>query len=446
MTTGNWSVNLTIPFAGGPSFTGQKSSKSWSGANRTAAEQYRPPQTQREAWERFEKDPEDPSAVRHEVVWVPKPGWQGQGNNSRMPKRFKETPHAYTMGYRYQADELVDFPSGAVHPVPAVWNFGTPTWAAASLLTANDDVKLVAKLGDKFRGSDFNVALLLSPDGWQGVRMITDSAIRIAKAYHHLRHADIAGATRSLLEGTSRAPLKRPPKPVYTGTVSNPLQGTRYPGASEHLKTLANNWLELQYGWLPLVEDAFAGAELLAHQLNVPLRKTYRASVFRESVTTREGQLGTFPTHRFKSLSHRWQRKTLTAVIEERPDGLPKLLGFQDPSVVAWELVPFSFVADWFIPIGTYLEARASVEGLRGTFVFSNKRVGKCFPPVSEWFNHNPTSYWLDILFDRTVSTTPIDAPMPAFKSFSEAASWRHCANALALVTQFATGSKVWSR
>jgi hypothetical protein len=36
---------------------------------------------------------------------------------------------------------------------------------------------------------------------------------------------------------------------------------------------------------------------------------------------------------------------------------LPGLFGLVNPFEVAWEIVPFSFVADWFLPIGRYLSA-----------------------------------------------------------------------------------------
>jgi hypothetical protein len=37
--------------------------------------------------------------------------------------------------------------------------------------------------------------------------------------------------------------------------------------------------------------------------------------------------------------------------------------GFTNPINLLWELIPFSFVADWFLPIGSYLEALKAWEG-----------------------------------------------------------------------------------
>jgi hypothetical protein len=39
-------------------------------------------------------------------------------------------------------------------------------------------------------------------------------------------------------------------------------------------------------------------------------------------------------------------------------------LGLTNPAILAWELIPFSFVADWFIPIGSWLEAQTALLGI----------------------------------------------------------------------------------
>lgn len=39
-------------------------------------------------------------------------------------------------------------------------------------------------------------------------------------------------------------------------------------------------------------------------------------------------------------------------------------LGLLDPLTLAWELIPFSFVVDWFLPVGTYLSQLTALNGL----------------------------------------------------------------------------------
>lgn len=39
-------------------------------------------------------------------------------------------------------------------------------------------------------------------------------------------------------------------------------------------------------------------------------------------------------------------------------------LGLLDPVSLAWNLLPMSFVFDWFIPVGTFLDGFTATEGL----------------------------------------------------------------------------------
>lgn len=42
-----------------------------------------------------------------------------------------------------------------------------------------------------------------------------------------------------------------------------------------------------------------------------------------------------------------------------------KSTGISNPALLAWELLPYSFVVDWFIPVGNYLQNINASAGLR---------------------------------------------------------------------------------
>lgn len=347
----------------------------------------------------------------------------------RPPKRGRfPGDHAYHMTETRLTEELIvptvtsAFPAG----YPVMWAHGNPSWAAVSLLTANDQIRLVNKLREKLQGSDFNMSVFLG-EGHQTLKLLADSAIRIAKAGVHAKKGDFTGAARALWEGTTRAPLKRRPNDWS----NNPRDAQQ----------IANNWLELQYGWRPLLQDAAGAAEMLAHHLSVPAQSTYRVAVRREVDSNYRSQVGTNPANWADSLSAKVHRRSLIARITETPSTIAKL-GLLDPELVIWELMPFSFVADWFIPIGSWMEARASAGRLKGLFITSDKQTGTCNTPVSNWFKSPARATYKNVVFDRSISSS-LQVPMPSFKPLDKVASWQHCANALALVTQVFTGSKV---
>jgi len=180
---------------------------------------------------------------------------------------------------------------------------------------------------------------------------------------------------------------------------------------------------------------------MLAHHLNVPARQSYRSKVHRELRQTRVTQVGYVPTQTATAAAIKTHDRWLIARIEEK-GSIPQMLGLTNPEMVMWELLPYSFVADWFIPIGDWMEARALVQGLKGTFITADKKLGLAFPPTSKYFTAQPRGNYRWLEFDRSISTT-IKVPLPTFKPLTSVASWQHCANVVGLlISGFAGGRR----
>jgi len=315
---------------------------------------------------------------------------------------------------------------------------------------SNDQIKVLNKLREKLRGSDFNASVFLG-EGHQTLRMLADSAIRIRKSLTHLRRGDLSGSARSLLEGTSRSPLK-------------PYSSMKQFNASNS-KTIANNWIELQYGWLPLLKDSYALGEALAHRLELPLEMKVSASLRKEQSTqgtfTYLGYYQMFPGDPIGRYfgtaagATRSAKLKTTIFMKERPSFIAEM-GLTDPTQMLWELTPWSFVADWFIPIGNYLDARGLTSVYPGTYCTSELVTGKNFPVrglsnlvgTFDLSKYSADSYYPKtrghaekFSYSRTYSQAPT-VPLPSFKPLAKVASWQHCANAVALLTQRFAGGR----
>lgn len=362
--------------------------------------------------------------------------------NPRPPKRaLRGDEHPYNMTETRLEDIAVTY-RVSTHPfsptpfktVALMNSFAQASWAPQTLLTANDQIALVNKLREKLRGSDFNMSVFLA-EGHRTLRLIGDTAIRFAKFYFHVKHGDFAGASRSLFEGTSRAPLKARPEYGW-GSITN------------DAGVLGSRILEFQYGVKPLLQDVYSGAQFIAHQLNSPAIKRYRVRVRRE-VTTKGGgswsiedqfapysHLGYYTNASTKSHG----RSLIALVSEGSLPTLPEALGLLDPEIVAWELVPFSFIADWFVPIGPYLDARSAASRLTGKFITSDKMMGRNYPPQSSYWSTPPSfNGYSGVSLSRAVSTS-LAVPMPTVKPLSKAASFQHCLNGLALLATAGAG------
>lgn len=143
---------------------------------------------------------------------------------------------------------------------------------------------------------------------------------------------------------------------------------------------------------------------------------------------------------------HEGYRCRLDAYIES--DLLVSLasLGVTNPALLAWELLPFSFVVDWALPIGSYLDAFDSPVGLKfrgGSLTrrlqwkrkisIASVRSSSPYRVIRGYTNHGLPNKASFTYVKRSVYT---GFPGPMMVSFKNPISSSHVRNALALLVQ----------
>jgi hypothetical protein len=128
-------------------------------------------------------------------------------------------------------------------------------------------------------------------------------------------------------------------------------------------KSLANNWLEYHFGWEPLIKDIFAVIDVLQNPI-----KSVRPRGVGKTFSTKRLASGTPPD----TTVEEWQCQHRVACGAEVTISNPNLflaqnLGLVNPAGIAWELVPFSFVLDWFVNVGDFLSQGTDLLGLSVT-------------------------------------------------------------------------------
>jgi hypothetical protein len=124
-------------------------------------------------------------------------------------------------------------------------------------------------------------------------------------------------------------------------------------------KAFANNWLAFHFGWEPLVQDIGAGIKTLSKPY--PPRRIFGKGS--GTYFSRNKSAGSFWT--YTELDYRSFVKTGATVTVNSPNlFIAQQLGFVNPLSVAWELVPFSFVVDWFVNVGQVLGQMSEFAGL----------------------------------------------------------------------------------
>lgn len=136
-------------------------------------------------------------------------------------------------------------------------------------------------------------------------------------------------------------------------------------GRSRVTDLVCDTWLEYSYGWKPLLSDLYSHTEAFASMMveagNSWRYATAKATHSRETFkNTVSGQT----LIRDKKISKKFMAMGVRYRIPTGALNITTAFGLQNPLVVAWELVPFSFVVDWFLPIGNALSALTAFSGL----------------------------------------------------------------------------------
>lgn len=137
-------------------------------------------------------------------------------------------------------------------------------------------------------------------------------------------------------------------------------------GIPEHI---AQRYLEYVYGWKPLMQDIHGlidlakeqgGSPLLLHAVGRSKRNNTSGPVtYNDSTGFRVIKTSGMEVE-YKGSTSIWAR------VDPDAKGLRMLnsLGLANPLSLAWELLPWSFVVDWALPIGSTLAALTAPAGL----------------------------------------------------------------------------------
>lgn len=120
----------------------------------------------------------------------------------------------------------------------------------------------------------------------------------------------------------------------------------------------AKRWLEYQYGWRPLIGTVYDAMDQLKRGLiDKPIILKAKGKTVSEwkdiYISSYAPVYGSKPV----VLSNQESRILILGSYTRKDSWLNSLAGWTslNPASIAWELMPFSFVADWFYNVGDYL-------------------------------------------------------------------------------------------
>jgi hypothetical protein len=305
----------------------------------------------------------------------------------------------------------------------AVWYGDLIVFGLAKLRQPNLDAVVNAadsQVLQQISSLKFNAAQAFAERG-QTTRMLTKSIARAVAVISALRKGNISGANALI---SQRVKDFRPPR-----------KRKKIIKAPTH-DEFSSLWLEYQYGWKPFLQDIYGAAELLAATVvaNPPVRATGKSKlILRDAGLHTTSGLG---------LDWQWESETsvkvsIDFVMENDAIRALQQTGISNPALLAWELLPYSFVVDWFLPVGQFLENLAAPAGLR--FGSGFRTVKSSFYVHSIVAKHANASLSPGGIAKEGASITRekiITFPLPGLPSFKNPVSLTHAANAVSLVSQ----------
>jgi hypothetical protein len=290
--------------------------------------------------------------------------------------------------------------------------------------------KAKAKLFDKLKGEGANLANTLG-ERKQVANTVTSLLKTVAYTARDLRRGNVSSAIRRMGGDPDSARKLRK-------------------------QDIANQWLSLQYGWKPLLSDVYDLIQGLHHRelVHVTVLKAGASSmlVTKSKHSAFQHPITGLPT------GIRSSRATAKYMVRVRPNlsiAEPAALGFTNPLTVLWEVTPWSFVVDWALPIGRYLEQLSATHGwyfydgcITTTFNVgeaggyswsSSQTYPGYYIEIKKFEGQGGAAKWFEM-----TRVAISDFPIPDIPQFKNPFSAQHALNGIALLSQAFGRGKVY--
>lgn len=189
-------------------------------------------------------------------------------------------------------------------------------------------------------------------EGREAIKMIVDRSRRLGSAYTALKR----GRFKAFLYFLGTRPKKRHSNTHWTRP-----------------KDASSLWLEYWLGWAPLVGDIYNSLEVLVGSAFwEPITLSGKGSAkFAASYATPLSSIKAYGGKTDYEVTGRVCVHIGCQITVTNPNHfLANQLGLVNPAAIAWAVVPFSFIADWFVNVGKVLNGMTDFVGVSQSKAF----------------------------------------------------------------------------
>lgn len=189
-----------------------------------------------------------------------------------------------------------------------------------------------------------------------------------AKAYNTADLLVDIGEGRQTLKliGDTLRMLKSPLRTLTRQVATSLKRNRKGRGGLKQLVSFGDAWLTFRYGVRPLMKSVYDYATLIDNPL-----------ILNDRVKARSTGSGSWLASSYPLHSEFWMERGVSAGFNLRVTNpnyhLLEQAGVINPALVIWELVPLSFVFDWFLPVGTWLQTLSDYAGITRTNLFTTR-------------------------------------------------------------------------
>lgn len=337
--------------------------------------------------------------------------YKSEGTGRKTNGKYVE-PVAYEATYRHNQRGFSVEPivvNGKPYLQRALTAFGTPPSSCYGNVSKNN-------LINKAIGDAGQQKMLLGETiggAKESFNMITKRSRQLYNAIRAIRRLDFAQAA-SILGHPGKGPSK-----------SN---------------SAASAFLELQFGWLPLLDDIYTATDLISNGVNTSLEDGY--VVGRSGATSSGSGEGEHSqtSHRVLYTGESGAHVKMVFGFRHPCKGRTlNQLGILNPASIAWDLSAMSFVADWIFPVSDFLNAFSAKAGL--SYKYGYYSVLKRAESTGVVFDSsiNPTTKWVfeQLPYRESIVTErELVTDVPRLPDFQLPNSLSQAAIAAALITQ----------
>ncbi len=244
------------------------------------------------------------------------------------------------------------------------WSGRKPTNEPAPPFVYADSVALwniaERKALQKLKNQDVNFAQFFV-EAKQTADLLRDTAGPVAKALLKVKRGNVVGALKDLGWGSNNRQRRRRAKSAVRDAkaIASRLDPVVLgENATQATKTAASQWLAISFGWQPLLADLNGSAQLIAERSTEDTKRTRFSVNVNQKADVSGASTRFYQSNTWYNTMHAGSygvRIRIDYMFDSTYLASLSRDGLTNPLALAWEEVPFSFLADYFVGIGDWL-------------------------------------------------------------------------------------------